>query len=137
MRNAKLEKSIRKLDKELLALKVVSKYLSNKDEINEVKDTLNKKRQVLADALYQYDNQSYEECCEVIADMLNKELGEEEQRDLLYMIKEKFGRQAPNVAKKSNGLNAWLKELAIEFEWVEKEEDDWAVLLITGFGIRE
>lgn len=137
MRYEKLEKAIRKLDKELLALKVASKYLSNKDEINEVKDTLNKKRQVLADDLYQFDNQYYEECCSVIADMLNKKLGEEEQRDLLYMIKEKFGRQAPNVAKKSNGLNAWLRELAIEFEWVENEEDDWAMLVITGFGVRE
>ncbi len=137
MRNEKLEKSIKKLDKEILALKVASKYLSNKDEINEVKDTLNKKRQVLADALYLTDNQHYEECCNVIADMLNKELSEEEQRDLLYMIKEKFGRQAPNITKQSNGLNAWLKELAMEFEWIENDGTDWAVLVITGFGVRQ
>ncbi|MEG1483160.1 hypothetical protein [Clostridium sp.] len=137
MRNEKLEKAIKKIDKEIVALKVASKYLSNKDEINEVKDTLNKKRQVLADALYQFDNQYYEECCDVIADMLNKELGEEEQRDLLYMIKEKFGRQAPNITKKSNGLNAWLNELAMEFEWVENDGSDWAMLVITGFGVRQ
>lgn len=137
MRNEKLEKSIKKLDKEILALKVASKYLSNKDEINEVKDTLNKKRQVLADALYLTDNQHYEECCDIIADMLNKELSEDEQRDLLYTIKEKFGRQAPNITKKSNGLNAWLKELAMEFEWVENDGTDWAVLVITGFGVRQ
>lgn len=137
MRNQKLEKAIKKIDKEIVALKVASKYLSNKNEINEVKDTLNKKRQVLADSLYQFDNQYYEECCDVIADMINKELGEEEQRDLLYMIKEKFGRQAPNITKKSNGLNAWLNELAIEFEWVENDGSDWAVLVITGFGVRQ
>lgn len=137
MRNQKLEKSIKKLDKEILALRVAAKYLSNKNEINEVKDTLNKKRQVLADALYQFDNQYYEECCDFIADMLNKELNEDEQRDLLYAIKEKFGRQAPNITKKSNGLNAWLKELAMEFEWVESEESDWAALVITAFGVRE
>lgn len=137
MRNEKLEKAIRKVDKEIVALKIAAKYLSNKDEINEVKDTLNKKRQVLADALYQFDNQYYEECCSFIADVLNKELGEEEQRDLLYKIKETFGRQAPNITKKSNGLNAWLKELAIEFEWVENEENDWAMLVITGFGVRQ
>lgn len=137
MRNAKLEKAIKKIDKEIVALKTVSKYLSNKNEINEVKDTLNKKRQGLADALYQFDNQYYEECCDVIADMLNKKLGEEEQRDLLFMIKEKFGRQAPNVSKKSNGLNAWLNELAMEFEWVEDDAEDWAMLVITGFGVRQ
>lgn len=137
MRNEKLEKAIKKVDKEIVALKVASKYLSNKDEINEVKDTLNKKRQTLADALYQFDNQYYEECCDVIADMLNKELGEEEQRDLLYMIKEKFGRQAPNVSKKSNGLNAWLNELAMESKWVENDGADWAALVITGFGVRQ
>lgn len=137
MRNEKLEKAIKKIDKEIVALKVASKYLSNKDEINEVKDTLNKKRQVLADALYQFDNQYYEECCDVIADMLNKELGEEEQRDLLYMIKEKFGRQAPNISKKSNGLNAWLNELAIESKWVENDGSEWAMLVITGFGVRQ
>lgn len=137
MRNEKLEKAVKKIDKEIVALKVASKYLSNKDEINEVKDTLNKKRQGLADALYQFDNQYYEECCDVIADMLNKELGEDEQRDLLYMIKEKFGRQAPNTSKKSNGLNAWLNELAIESKWVENDGSEWAVLVITGFGVRQ
>lgn len=137
MRNEKLEKAIKKIDKEIVALKVASKYLSNKDEINEVKDTLNKKRQGLADALYQFDNQYYEECCDVIADMLNKELGEDEQRDLLYMIKEKFGRQAPNISKKSNGLNAWLNELSIESKWVENDGSEWAVLVITGFGVRQ
>ncbi len=40
-------------------------------------------------------------------------------------------------AKKSSGLNAWLKELCIEYNWVKNEETDWDILIITGFGLYE
>ncbi len=34
-------------------------------------------------------------------------------------------------------LNAWLKELDIEYKWIEKENEDWATLIISGFGLHE
>ncbi len=43
------------MDREIESLKIASKYLSNIDEINEVRNTLNKKRQELADELYSED----------------------------------------------------------------------------------
>lgn len=137
MRNAKLERAIIKIDNEIAAMNIAKKYLSNLEEINVVRDTLNKKRQLLADELYVDDKKSYIQCCEIIDAMLDKELGKEAQLELLEMIKEKFGRQAPNVSKKSSGLNAWLKELSIEYNWINKEETDWDTLVITGFGLYE
>lgn len=137
MRNAKLERVIIKIDNEIAAMNIAKKYLSNLEEINDVQVTLNNKRQLLADELYSDDSKCYEECCDIIEEMLDKELGEEDQLDLLQIIKEKFGRQAPNVSKKSSGLNAWLKELSIEYNWVKNEEIDWDALVITGFGIYE
>jgi len=137
MRNAKLERAIIKIDNEIAAMTIAKKYLSNLEEINVVRDTLNKKRQTLADELYVDDKKCYIQCCEVIEAMLDKELGKEAQLELLEMIKEKFGRQAPNVSKKSSGLNAWLKELCIEYNWIENEETDWATVVITGFGLYE
>lgn len=137
MRNAKLERVIIKIDNEIAAMNIAKKYLSNLEEINDVQITLNNKRQLLADELYTEDKKCYEECCDIIEEMLDKELGEEDQLDLLQTIKEKFGRQAPNVSKKSSGLNAWLKELCIEYNWVKNEEIDWDALIITGFGVYE
>ena len=137
MRNAKLERAIIKIDNEIAAMNIAKKYLSNSEEINVVVNTLNKKRQLLADDLYADDNKCYEKCCEVLDEMLDKELGEEEQLDLLEMIKQNFGRQAPNVSKKSSGLNAWLKELCIEYNWIRNEEIDWDTVVITGFGLYE
>ncbi|MGH4120480.1 hypothetical protein [Clostridium sp.] len=137
MRNAKLERVITKIDNEIAAMNIAKKYLSNLEEINDVQITLNNKRQLLADELYCEDKKCYEECCDIIEEMLDKELGEDDQLDLLQTIKESFGRQAPNVSKKSSGLNAWLKELCIEYNWVKNEEIDWDVLVITGFGIYE
>lgn len=137
MRNAKLERVIIKIDNEIAAMNIAKKYLSNLEEINDVQITLNNKRQLLADELYTEDKKCYEECCDIIEEMLDKELGEEDQLDLLQTIKESFGRQAPNVSKKSSGLNAWLKELSIEYNWVKNEEIDWDILVITGFGIYE
>ncbi|BDB01538.1 hypothetical protein CBOS2020_16120 [Clostridium botulinum] len=68
---------------------------------------------------------------------MDKELNEEDQKQLLENIKENFGRQSPNPSKQSVGLNAWLKELDIEFNWVQNEENNWATLIITGFGVHE
>jgi len=137
MKNAKLERSIIKIDNEIAAMNIAKKYLSNLEEIDVVRDTLNKKRQVLADELYVDDKKCYEQCCDVIEELLDKELQQEDQLQLLEMIKEKFGRQSPNVSKKSSGLNAWLKDLCIEYNWVKNEESDWDTLVITGFGLYE
>lgn len=137
MRNAKLERAIIKIDNEIAAMKIAKKYLSNSEEINAVQATLNIKRQVLADDLYFEDKKCYETCCDVIEEMLDKELGEEDQIELLEMIKQNFGRQSPNVSKKSSGLNAWLKELCIEYNWIKNEETDWDLVVITGFGLYE
>lgn len=134
MRYLKLERAINRIDNELAAMNIAKKYLSNTNEINAVKDTLNKERQTLADEIYKDDPKSYIECCDVISELFDKKLGNDEQIELLETIKEKFGRQAPNVSKKSNGLNAWLRELGIEYTWVDEEESDWATLIITGFG---
>ncbi|GFP74100.1 hypothetical protein [Clostridium fungisolvens] len=135
MRNEKLEKSINRIDNDIVAINVAKKYLSNTAEINEVIATLNNKRQLLANEIYSEDHLSYSECREIIKEMLGKELAQEEQAELLEMIKEKFGRQSPNVSKKSNGLNAWLKELNIEFRWIDDEVTGWNKLIITGFGV--
>lgn len=135
MRNEKLEKSIIKLDNDIAALNIAKKYLSNIEEITEVREELNNKRQLLADEIYTEDHKSYAECREILEDLLDKVLGKEEQVELLETIKEKFGRQAPNVSKRGSGLNAWLKELNIEYNWIDNEETDWNNLLITGFGL--
>ncbi len=135
MRNEKLERSINRIDADIAAMNIAKKYLSNLEEINEVRETLNNKRQLLANELYTEDHKSYSECHEAIEEMLNKELEKEEQVELLEMIKEKFGRQSPNVSKKSSGLNAWLKELNIECNWINNEETGWDNLIMTGFGL--
>ena len=137
MKNAKLERAIIKIDNEIAAMNIAKKYLSNLEEIDVVRDTLNKKRQVLADELYVDDKKCYDECCEVVEKLLEKELEKEEQLELLEVIKQIFGRQAPNVSKKSSGLNAWLKDLCIEYNWIRNEETDWDTLVITGFGLYE
>ena len=137
MRNAKLERAIIKIDNEIAAMNIAKKYLTNSLEINEVQNTLNNKRQLIADELYVDDKKCYEMCCDVIEEMLDKELGKDEQQELLEVIKQNFGRQSPNVSKKSSGLNAWLKELCIEYNWVKNEETDWDMVVITGFGLYE
>lgn len=137
MRNAKLERAIIKIDNEIAAMNIAKKYLTNLEDINAVQNTLNNKRQPLADELYVDDKKCYAECCDVIEEQIDKELGTDSQLELLEIIKQSFGRQAPNVSKKSSGLNAWLKELCIEYKWVKNEETDWDVLIITGFGLYE
>lgn len=137
MRNERLEKSIKKLDRDIAAMNIAKKYLSNVDEINEVRDKLNNERQLLADELYSEDHFSYRECREIIEEMLNEQLEKEDQIKLLETIKDKFGRQSPNPSKNSSGLNAWLKELKIEYTWVSNKETQWDTLIITGFGVYE
>ena len=133
MRFEKLEKTINKLDNDIEALRRVKQYLSNKDEINEIADLLNQERQVYADELYLGDAIAYTESLEIIKELLNKELEKEEQIRLLEDIKEIHGRKSPNVSKKSHGLNAWLKFLDVECEWIENSNSEWMTLIIKGF----
>lgn len=127
-----LEKKINKLDNDIEALRRAKYYLSNKDEINEIMDNLNKERQVHADEIYLVDNIAYTECINYIREIMNKELARDEQSNLLDYIKEMHGRKCPNVSKKSYGLNAWLKHLDVECEWIQYDDNDWAGLIITG-----
>lgn len=133
MRFEKLEKTINKLDNDIEALGRAKNYLSNKDEINEIIDLLNQERQVYADELYLGDGAIYTECIEIIKGLINKELGREEQIELLENIKEIHGRKSPNVSKKSHGLNAWLKFLDVECEWLDNPNSEWATLIIKGY----
>ena len=133
MRFEGLEKTINKLDNDIEALRRVKQYLSNKDEISEVSDELNKERQVYADELYLSDAAVYPDCIELITGLLDKEIGKEEQLELLEKIKELHGRKSPNVSKKSHGLNAWLKFLDVNCEWVENSNTDWSTLIIKGY----
>lgn len=133
MRFEKLEKTINKLDNDIEALRRVKQYLSNKDEINEISDLLNKERQVYADELYLGDAIAYSECIRIIENLINKQLAKEEQIKLLEDIKEIHGRKSPNVSKKSHGLNAWLKFLDVNCEWTEENNSEWSTLIIKGF----
>lgn len=128
-----LEKMVNKLDGDIEALRRAKYYLSNKEEINEIIDALNKERQVYSDEVYLEDGKAYNECLEVISELLDKELGKEEQIELLETIKEKHGRKTPNISKKSYGLNAWLKHLDVDCQWIENEDSEWSTLVMTGF----
>ena len=133
MVNETLEKKINKLDGDIEALRRAKYYLSNKEEINEIIDSLNKERQVYADEIYLGDGIAYTECLDEIRNLIGSELGKEAQLELLETIKESHGRKTPNISKKSYGLNAWLKYLDVECEWFPVENSDWAKLVITGF----
>jgi hypothetical protein len=128
-----LEKKINKLDGDIEALRRAKYYLTNKEEINEIIDVLNKERQVYSDEIYLDDAKAYAECLEVVLELVNKELGKDEQIELLEVIKEKHGRKTPNISKKSYGLNAWLKYLDVNCEWVENVDSEWSTLIITGY----
>lgn len=130
MRYYDLEKKVAKLDRDLEALKLSKKHLSNIDEINEVMDYLNQERQVLADELYFEDAKSYIIMCDVIRPLIDTELNQEEQVELLEKIKKTFGRRSANVTKKTFGLNAWLKFMDIETEWINNEGTEWSTLII-------
>ena len=130
MRNQQLEKKIIKIDKDIEGLNIAKKYLSNVDEIEDIKVDLNRERQLMILSLYQGDNKSKIECLEILKNNLNKELFKDEQLELLEKIKEIFGRRFPNVSKNSNGLNAWLNFLEVECEWIENKDSEWAMLII-------
>ncbi|WP_097025636.1 hypothetical protein [Clostridium peptidivorans] len=127
-----LEKKINKLDGDIEALRRAKYYLSNKEEINEIIDALNKERQVYSDEIYLGDGRAYTECLEVVLELVDKELGKDEQTKLLEVIKEHHGRKSPNISKKSYGLNAWLKYLDVECQWINNEDSEWSTLIITG-----
>ena len=133
MINESLEKKINKLDGDIEALGRAKYYLSNKDEINDVIDRLNKERQIHADEIYLGDGNAYRDLIERIEELIDKELGRDEQVDLLEEIKERFGRRAANVTKKNYGLNAWLKYMDVDCNWIENENSEWATLVITGY----
>lgn len=137
MRYYDLEKKVSRLDRDIEALAIAKKHLSNKDEINEVMDYLNQERQVNADELYYEDAKSYIQCCDIIRPMLDLELTEKEQTELLETIKKVYGRRCANVTKKNFGLNAWFKHMDIEAEWIQKEGDNWSTLVIKEFGLHE
>lgn len=137
MRYYDLEKKVSRLDRDIEALAIAKKHLSNKDEINEVMDYLNQERQVNADELYYEDAKSYIQCCEIIRPMLGLELLEKEQAELLETIKKVYGRRCANVTKKNFGLNAWFKHMDIEADWIQKEGDNWSTLVIKEFGLHE
>ena len=130
MRNQQLEKKIIKIDKDIEGLNIAKKYLSNVNEIEDVKVDLNRERQLMILSLYQDDNKSRIECLEILKNNLNKELFKDEQLELLEKIKEIFGRRFPNVSKNSNGLNSWLNFLEVECEWIENKDSEWAILII-------
>lgn len=126
-----LEKKINKLDLDIEALRRAKNYLSNKEEINEIMDLLNKERQVYADEIYIGDGRAYNETIDEIRKLMNIELGREEQNALLELIKKNYGRKTPNISKKAYGLNAWLKFLDIECEWKDNEDGQWGKVIIT------
>lgn len=131
MRNQQLEKKIIKIDKDIEGLNIAKKYLSNPDEIEDVKVGLNRERQLMIISLYQDDNKSKVECLEMLKDKLNKELFKDEQLELLETIKVIFGRRFPDVSKNSNGLNAWLNFVDVKCDWIQEEGSEWAKLIIT------
>lgn len=133
MKFEKLEKTINKLDKDIEALRRSKNYLSNLDEINEIIEVLNQERQVYANELYIDDSIVYYDCIEKIKTLIDKQLEKDEQIELLEYFKEKHGRKSPNVSKESHGLNAWLKFLNVQCEWIAVPERDWAYLVITGY----
>lgn len=128
-----LEKKINKLDGDIEALRRAKYYLSNKEEINETIDLLNKERQVYSDEIYLEDGRAYKECLAVVLELVNRELGKDEQIELLEVIKNQHGRKSPNISKKSYGLNSWLKYLDVECQWVDNEDSEWSTLIITGY----
>lgn len=130
MRNQQLEKKIMKIDRDIEGLNIAKKYLSNPEEIEDVKVGLNRERQLMIFGLYEEDNKSRQECIEMLSELAGQELLKEKQLELLESIKEIFGRRFPDVSKSSNGLNAWLNFIDIECEWIQDENSEWAKLVI-------
>lgn len=130
MRNQQLEKKIVKIDRDIEGLDIAKKYLSNSEEIEDVKVGLNRERQLMIFGLYEEDNKSRQECIEMLSELAGQELRKEKQLEILENIKEIFGRRFPDVSKNSNGLNAWLNFIDMECEWIQDENSEWAKLVI-------
>ena len=130
MRNQQLEKKIMKIDRDIEGLNIAKKYLSNPEEIEDVKVGLNRERQLMIFGLYEEDNKSRQECIEMLSELAGQELRKEKQLEILENIKEIFGRRYPDVSKNSNGLNAWLNFIDMECEWIQDENSEWAKLVI-------
>lgn len=130
MRNLQLEKKIIKIDKDIEGLNIAKKYLSNPEEIEDVKVGLNRERQLMIFGLYEEDNKSRQECIEMLSELAGQELHKEKQLEILENIKEIFGRRFPDVSKSSNGLNAWLNFIDMECEWIQDNDSEWAKLII-------
>lgn len=135
MRFVKVEKLIVKIDRDIAALKIAKKFLSNLDEIDTVQKELNLKRQSQVQELYSEESVSYIECVDLLDDMIGRELGRDEQQEVLKIIKEAFGRECADAGKVGNGLNAWLKKLNIDYCWSDSDNSEWPNLLIEGFGV--
>ncbi|KMT23183.1 hypothetical protein [Clostridium cylindrosporum] len=135
MRFLKVERSIVKIGKDIAALKLAKKYLSNLEEIEDVQKDLNKKRQDLVNELYSEDSVSYIECVDFLDDFVGRNLERDEQLEVLKIIKETFGRECADAGKVGSGINAWLKKLNIDHSWIEVENSDWPSLLIKEFGV--
>ena len=130
MRNQQLEKKIMKIDRDIEGLNIAKKYLSNPEEIEDVKVGLNRERQLMIFGLYEEDNKSRQECIEMLSELAGQELRKEKQLEILENIKEIFGRRFPDVSKNSTGLNAWLNFIDMECEWIQDENSEWAKLVI-------
>ena len=130
MRNQQLEKKIMKIDRDIEGLNIAKKYISNPEEIEDVKVGLNRERQLMIFGLYEEDNKSRQECIEMLSELAGQELRKEKQLEILENIKEIFGRRFPDVSKNSNGLNAWLNFIDMECEWIQDENSEWAKLVI-------
>lgn len=131
MRNQQLEKKIIKIDKDIEGLNIAKKFLSNPEEIEDVKVGLNRERQLMIFSLYSDDNKARLECIEMLTPLVNQDLLKDQQLELLEQIKVAFGRRFPDVSKNSNGLNAWLNFLDVTSVWTPVEGSDWAKLVIT------
>lgn len=134
MRFLGVEKAIVKIDKDISALKIAKKYLSNKEEIDEVQQDFNCKRQELVQELYSEDSLSYIQCVDMLDDLMGRKLNADEQKDVLGIIKECFGRECAEASKIGNGLNAWLKKLNIDYTW-EENGSEWPSLILNDFGV--
>lgn len=131
MRNQQLEKKIIKIDKDIEGLNIAKKFLSNPEEIEDVKVGLNRERQLMIFSLYGDDNKSRIEAVEILETLVGQDLLKDQQLELLEKIKVVFGRRFPDVSKNSNGLNAWMNFLDVKCTWTQEEGSEWAKLVIT------
>ena len=83
MRNQQLEKKIMKIDRDIEGLNIAKKYLSNPEEIEDVKVGLNRERQLMIFGLYEEDNKSRQECIQMLSELAGQELRKEKQLEIL------------------------------------------------------